>query len=304
MSHVTNTSFSIVETKGTSRNDRFWVACNDLTTYSPTDELTHSSTYSVADIVQIFSFLVEDVLLPMTPTTPATTTCNDKLVGRHGDLICAAERFVILCFQWHGLSPIKQSENHSTELSDIIIHRGIDSNTITMNWFNVCILALCGGNVERTSTMIDSFTKRSGDFLPGQDVSSLFCSIKEIHSIIEIECPEIPSAMEMLGTNIMTFLILWLKQSYVGVLSFEDAILFNVIIFEHGYEYAIYLTVAMIRYIQKIIFKHASSCMEQKQSMLVILTRKLGSFRVADNMDYVNKLRCRHPIDLSRASNT
>lgn len=283
---------------------RLWAVCHGFRhNHFPTNDKGEqsigsdsSTSYTVRDVVNCLSFLVDDNISTSTPMMPCKINCN-----------CPVEAFIVSVFNFHGLPPITKSDG--LNISDILFRRTTDGD-ISINWLNICILALCRGHINTASALIGSYyTKRLhvqyAHHQPPTTTTtkqfnnlslSLPLLLRQIHRVIDIECPEIHLALENLGTPLISILTLWLRRSYVGILSLQDAILFNVIVLECTEDaYAVYLTVSMICYLQSTIFQRAASTDSSCSSVSVDLTSRLADgFRLVDHLEYVDRLRCRH----------
>ena len=171
--------------------------------------------------------------------------------------------------------------------------------SLSVNCFAMISLALCNGEITKTRAFLQTLEQCPGSrFLHGGNMKCSAMLIRLVNEILEVECPEILSALDEAGIPLTPTLSLWLKQSFVGVLSFADSILVNAIALGMGLDYLVYYIIAMLRHLQEGIFDlHGASSQEgmkrnHRMKLAVFSNDNFASFRAIHALDYTQGL-CR-----------
>ena len=175
-----------------------------------------------------------------------------------------------------------------------------------IDWFSICMLVLIDDFTTATNEIeayyIEQGNESGFDLKQGYERDQFHrLLISAIMDILETECPEMLSAFHICQTPLPLIIAHWLNHSFVGVLNFREAILLNYIRLIEGYDFAIYYTVALVRYLQDDIFKCASSFDPQNSNSLTnqllsvfMSPQSLQKYHAEQDFEYVCDLRNKH----------
>mmetsp|Transcript_30466 Transcript_30466/g.46031 ORF Transcript_30466/g.46031 Transcript_30466/m.46031 type:complete len:558 (-) Transcript_30466:219-1892(-) len=219
------------------------------------------------------------------------------------DFASGVIQFIESCFRWNKLEikDFASLGDGRKVMTELIFRPAFDSH-FSVDWFAVCIMALCKGDIAKTKMVLDTllFGKKNCVALlhyrhAGGIDSGCTIIVRMVYEVLECECPEVIVALEEMGFPLSSTLLLWIRQSFVGILSFGDALLLNGILIALGVDYYVYFTVAILRHLQPAIIKQSSLYRGLNGAAKAHFPiRDVRAFRVVDALDYADCLCRRH----------
>lgn len=181
------------------------------------------------------------------------------------------------------------------------------SGTISIDWYSVCMFALCSGNISQFRQFMAVLSQKAGANIIWPYAKNYFALkpnilresivVKVVMEILETECPEILVSLLQCGCPLSPFITLWMRQAFIGTLNFNEVLILHGMVLSLGIDFMAYFIVAIIHHSQSFII--ASSAEFTKHSRLydaLLCNLSLSDFRIVDYLELANSLRVRHRV--------
>jgi len=270
--------------------------------------LSNQNSYTALDVVNAFTAVVSGLYdTPYFASSMCDCSITESDPTRHqsdtpdvGRLFC----FLQSLFANHDLEDII-SKDKSGQCAHFLISDSTTEGQGHICWFSVCVVALFKDAKKAVNAIQEQRKHLDFGDTYRPPANTIFRLVREI---LELECPQLLLSIDNISREILPYsfhgiLMLWLRQSFVGVLSFGDALLLNAVVLLEGWEYQIYFAIALFRHIQDIFFSYTVvASRDDADGMYTTLCDRLLSFRVIENMEFALTLQTRYGANFLRGA--